>query len=805
MATSVLSDLRYGLRRLLRRPSFTLVVLITLALGIGINTAIFSVVNAVLLRPLPFPESDDVVMVWQASLPTKERVVPVSPANYFDWREQNEVFESTTAYLNWNLNLTGGDQPEKVRGSYVFPSFFDVLRVEPAIGRTFRPEEEQVGNDKVVVLSDGLWRTRFGGDPSILSRTMTLDDESFVVIGVMPPDFRFPNDEIQLWLPIAFEPDQISRGAQYLSTLARLRPGVGLEQARSNMDAIASRLEEEYPEDNRGWGAKVVSLREQLVGDVQPTLLILLGAVGFLLLIACVNIANLLLAQASTRQQEIAVRTALGASRGRLVRQLVNEAVVLALAGGALGLVLAARGTDLLVAMSAGTLPRGQEVGLDSTVLVYTLLLSLVTGLLFGVMPARESLKADLSSSVKEGGRGGAGIAGRRLRAALVVAEIGLAVMLLIGGALMLRSFAELRSQDPGFEPENVLSVAVSLPDATYDTPGEVIGFFRTAIEQLGERTGVERVGSISVLPLSGFAAYRRFTIDGRPATPGEEPSAGNNVVTPGYFETLKIQLVQGRTFTWEDGPEAPFVAAVSRSAAEAFWPGKNPIGERIRFGDAESDDPLRTIVGVVGDIKHTGLGDDPRPEVYVPLSQELRQEQTLLIRVQGSDPMQIVPSVRGEVAALDPDLPLSRIMSLEEVVSRSIDRPRFYTVLLNLFAVVGLILTMVGIAGMMSYNVERRTREIGIRMALGAKRGDVLVMILRHSLKLALIGVGAGVIGALLASRFLAAYLYGISTTDPMSFIAIPLLLLAVALLAAWLPARRATRTEPVTALRYE
>jgi predicted permease len=807
MSNILVQDMQYGFRRLLKSPGTTALVILTLALGIGANSAVFSVVNTVLLRPLPFEDPERLVALWQARQPEMEEAVPVAPANFLDWRAQSRSFEDVAAHVNWTFTMTGEEQPERVESTYVSPSLFRLLGTESAlIGRIFVPEEEQPGKDMVAVLGNRFWRERFGADPGVLGKTIKLDGDNYTVVGVMPAEFEFPRDTTDLWLPIAFLPEQaINRGAQFLSVMARLKPGVTIEAAQRDMETISRRLGVAYPETNKGWGVKILSLHEQTVGDVRPALLLLVAAVGFVLLIACTNVANLLLSQAVSRQQEIAVRTALGADRSRLVRQLLTESIVVSLLGGILGLLLASSGMKALFAMNSETIPRQAEIGLDGRVVLFTLGLSLLTGLIFGLVPALETTRRNLTGSLKEGGRGFVSSARQGVRSAIVIAEVALALIMLVGAGLMARSFLNLRAVNPGFDPEDKVTMKISLPDAQYDEPGKIAGFYRQLLEQLMARSEMRSVGAISFLPLEGSAAFRYFSLESQPPRPGEEPTVGESIVSPGYFQAMEIPLLKGRSFNWQDTLGTPDVAVVSQSAVEKFWPGRDPIGQRVKFGEVGDDSPWLTVVGIVGDVKHMGLGKETRPEVYVSFLQSPRPEMSLVAssdRMKGSD---VVKLVRNQVHTLNQDIPISDPMPLEQVVAESITGPRFYTVLLGILGLVALILTTTGIAGVMSHTVNQRTHEIGIRMALGAERWKVLRLMLGRGLRLAILGIGVGLVGALLLGRFISGFLFGVSEVDIPTFSGISLLLALVTLVAAYFPAARATRVSPVAALRYE
>jgi predicted permease len=798
---TLIQDLLYGLRMLLNKPGFGAVAVITLALGIGANTAIFSVVNAVLLSSLPYKDPSRLVTVLH------DESKPVAPANFFDWRDQNQVFESMAAAQYWTPNLTGVDRPEHLDALQLTAHMFHLLGVNPALGRTFIAGEDQPGNEHVVVLGHRLWQRQFGGDAGVVGQQITLDGEGYTVIGVMPPNFQFAPfwaTRAELWAPLNLATRIDDRGGQSLRVFARLKPAVTRRQAQAEMETIHQRLEQQYPESNKGLAVFVDPLLEKVVGKTRPALLILLGAVGFVLLIACANVANLMMAKATARQKEIAVRTALGATRGRIIRQLLTESVMLALAGGAMGLLLAAWGIDALVALSPSNLPRVQTISLDRYVLCFTLAISVLTGVLFGLAPALHASKLDLNEALKEGGRGSTEGKRSGVRRLLVISEIALALVLLVGGGLMIRSFLRLQSIDPGFNPRNVLTMTVSLAGSQHSTSTKRLVFFDELLGRIESLPGVQSASAINHLPLGGDTWGIGFAIEGRPLPPpGERPGAVYRIVRPRYFQTMGATLLEGRDFTERDNESASGVVIINETFARRHWPNEDPIGKRIRIAIDESGP--REIVGVVKDVKQREWTAEPQPEMYLPHFQAAAPRYLTLVVRANSSPLNLAAAVEGEVWAIDKNLPVSEVRSMEEVIAASIAQQRFNVLLLGIFASVALILAAVGIYGVMSYSVTQRTQEIGIRIALGAQTSDVLKMVVGQVMKLVAIGIGAGLIGAFLLTRLLSSLLYEVSATDPVTFAAIALVLTSVALLACYLPARRATKVDPMVALRYE
>jgi putative ABC transport system permease protein len=800
---TLLRDIRYGIRSLLKRPGFTAIALIALALGIGANTAIFSLVNAVLLRPLPFAEPDRLVWAW-GNIRGGGNRASVSPLDFLDYRAQNTTFEQFAASFSVPapLNLTGSGEPERLSAAGVTGNYFQALGVQPMLGRTFLLENEKPGSDQVAVLSYALWQKRFGGDPEILNKTVTLDGRSCAVLGVMPQDFSFPQSA-ELWVPINFDisPGMKQRKAHFLRPIGRLKAGVTLAQAQADTDAIARRLEEQFPDTNKSWNLRLVSLREQLVGNTRPTLFILFGAVGFVLLIACANVANLLLVRAAGRQKEIALRTALGAGRFRIVRQMITESVLLALAGGALGTLLAVWGVELLVKLSEGSIPPTAHVRIDGTVLGFTLLISVLTGVLFGLAPALRTMKLNLSESLKEGGRSGSeGGQRNRTRSVLVVLESAVAVVLLIGAGLLVRSLIQLQNVSPGFEAHNLLTMRVDLPREKYSTPDKSGDFFSQLESRLGGLPGVENVGLISELPLSGQPNDMPYTVEGRPPVSIDQSFDDDfRRVNRQYFSAMKIPLLRGRNFTEQEVRETAKVVIISELLARQVFPTEEPLGKRLVM--AMGNQPYE-IIGIVGDIHHRALESDPAAAMYMPTYSG--PWMNIVVRTKG-DPASLAAAVRKEVRAIDPDQPVAAVKTMEEWVDTAVAGPRYRTALLALFALVALLLASTGIYGVMSYSVSQRTHEIGVRMALGARQLDVLKLVVRQGMTLVVVGVALGLAGAIALTRVMSTLLFGVSAKDPVTFVIVAALLTLVAFVACYLPARRATKVDPLVALRYE
>ena len=811
---TILQDIRYGLRMLLKSPSVSIVATIALALGIGANTAIFSVVNAVLLRPLPYPNSDALMSLFEKD--QSRGVVQGSYAypNFFDLRAQNHVFDHIAAYHDSDFIMTGSGEPVHLQGGVVTADLFSVLGTAPLVGRTFLPDEDKpTETGRVVVLSERMFASRFNSDPNVLNHPIMLDGKSYTVVGVMPHGFEFPiqNEPLDLWTTIADDasgtsPITSQRGAHFLHVIARLKPGVSEAQAQAEVDAIAQRLEQQYPDTNTRKGIRLESALVALVGDIRPALLILLGAVACVLLIACANVANLLLARAMTRHKEMAIRSALGASRMRVVRQLLTESVLLSFAGGLLGLALAVWWSDLLITLGKKDIPRAIQVGLDWRVLGFTLGVSVLTGLVFGLVPALHSAKTELTESLKEG-RGAGGSARRnRVRGVLVVAELAIAVVLLVGAGLLIQSLWRLQHVSPGLQPQNILTFNVSLPDVRYPSEKQA-RFYGDLMTRVQSLPGIQSVSAVLPLPLSGDRFSISFQIDGRPVARKDEPSADMFVTEPNYFRTMGIPIIKGRDFEQRDEHKSTPVVIVTESFARQFFPGEDPIGKRIHPGIStwdNEDSTMREIIGVVADIRNRALNTEPKPAYYMPQSQ-VPFTQLIVVAKTATDPHSLITGVTREVRNMDQELPVFSIKTMEEYISASVAAPRFNTTLLSIFAAVALVLTVIGLYGVMSYSVAQRTNEIGIRMALGAQTLDVLRLIVKQGLTLVLIGLVLGLFGALALTRLLSTLLFGVTARDPATFVAIAGLLSLVAMLACYLPAWRATKVDPLEALRYE
>jgi putative ABC transport system permease protein len=818
---TLLKDIRYGIRSLAKHPGFALIAVTTLALGIGANTAIFSVVNAVLLRPLPFAEPDRLVYIWQTH-PLGKRLgieqLPTSNADFLDWQEQSNLFEGMSMLDSWGGNLTGGDAPEHIDGARVSVNLLSLLRARPLLGRDFTAEEAEPGKNRAVMLSHGLWQRRYGGDLNVVGQQIQIDGQVFTIQGVMGPDFVFPKnvglpdyfsfDRTDVWLPIALTEEQRkNRGSHHLGVVARLKPGVTLAQAQSQMAAISKNIEQQNPEEAKDWGATVNLVHEQVVGSSRKAILILLGAVGFVLLIACANVASLLLARATSRQREIAIRTALGAGRLRIMRQLLTESILLSLAGGTLGVLLASWSVKLLLTRSPGRLPRLTEIRIDTRVLLFTFAVSVLTGMLFGLVPALQASKTDLNESLKESGRSAMGGRGRqRARSMLVIVEVALSLVLLVGAGLLIKSFVRLQNVNPGFAPDHLLTVNLALPQTKYKDDAQIAQFFKQVVERVHALPGVEAAAAISHLPLSGQEELDDFTIEGRPSPidASQIQTADLRAITPDYFRAMKIPLLNGRSFSEQDRADTPYSIIIDEPFARRFFPGEDPVGKRLGEQGARTDHGFATIVGVVGGVKHTDLKTEARPTMYLVAAQSTWQYMTLVIR-SANDPAALAPLVRREVWAVDKDQPLSEITTMDQLFAKAVAPQRFNMLLVGLFATLALTLAAIGIYGVIAYSVTQRAQEMGVRLALGASSRDILALVIGQAMRTALLGVGLGMVAAFALTRVMSSLLFEVSATDPLVFTGLSVLLTGVALIASYIPARRATRVDPLVALRYE
>jgi putative ABC transport system permease protein len=812
----VLADFRHGLRNLLRNPGFACAAILVLALGIGANTAIFSVVNAVLLRPLPFRDASRIMQIWHIP-PAKSfpglTFFSVSPANFLDWRSQNHSFEEMAAIGGASFNVSGKGQPESIRGAAVASGFFSILRVEPVLGRGFSPEDDSPGAAHVIILGDSLWRTHFGADPGIVGRNLSLDGQTYTVIGVMSPKFRYPS-WAKFWVPLAWTSQQRAiRGNHNYMVIGRLKAGVQIDQAKADLSAISARLEQLYPEDDKGWGATARPLREEMVGDVRPALLVLLGAVAFVLLIACANVANLVLAKTLARKKEMAIRTSLGATRFDTLRHILAETMLLSLTGGALGLFLGQFVTTFIVKFLGDQLPRYAEIRLDSQVLLFTILLSLLAGALAGLIPSLRFSTTDLNEALKQGqSRGSSDSSGNTTRSLLVIAEVALSLVLLIGAGLLVRSLSLLRRVAPGFDPGNVLTVSIPVPRTKFPTAAGQISFFERILQQVRATPGVEFAGLIDDLPLDNGGSHQPISIEGQPVLPmADQPEVDVRLVSAGYLRALRIPLLRGRDISASDAAGSTPVVLISESLATRFWPHQDPIGRHLTLTFFPG--VAREVVGIVGDVKLDSL-DETRPvaTVYWPLDQitpppsETWRSFGMNLAVRTlSDPVNSVSSVTAAVHQVDPESPVADVATMNDLISQSVSPQRFNMFLLASFAGLALLLAAVGIYSVLSYNVRRRFHEIGIRMALGATHSNVLRLVVADGVKPILTGVAIGLAAALALGRLVTALLYGVHPADPLTFVVVALLIVAVAVLATVVPAYRATRVEPVRILREE
>jgi putative ABC transport system permease protein len=804
-------DVRFSLRMLRKNPGFTVVAILTLALGIGANTGIFSVVNAVLLRPLPYPDPDRLVQLWSSSSKWGGEHWQVAVGDFADIRDANRVFERLALFRQWPVNITGWGEPQRVPAARVSSEWFSVLDISPLQGRTFAPGEDQAGHEREVVVSYPLWQTMFGADPKLVGKTIAVDGKNYAVIGIMPSSFQFPGigeGATRLWIPLVLEPGEAkSRSAHNTEVVGRLKPGVRIDRAQGEMRDMSQRLAREYPETDTGWGLRVVSLHDDLVGEVRPALLLLLAAVGLVLLIACSNVSNLLLARGAARRREMAVRASMGASRSRLIRQLLTESVLLALAGGLLGLLVAVWANQTLRAIGPRDIPRLGNTGIDAWVLGFSFAVSLLAGVVFGLLPALRTSQLDLNAALKEGGgssaEGFALLRHRPARSLLLISEVALSLMLLVGATLVLRSFRRVVSVDLGMNPERVLSMYVMLPASRYGQSPQQAAFFRAAVERIKALPGVIAASAVNMRPLGGDMT-EGFNIQEHPfADPENLPDASMRMVSADYFRVLEIRLLRGRLFTDGETSSSPRVAVINESMARRFWPQATPLGQHLEIqwgGSAGSYE----IVGIVSNARDVAPTHEPKPEMYVPYWQLPQWAGALLVRTR-IDPLKMAAAVKGQILSIDKDQPVSDIQTLEQAFSETVAEPRFRAELLSLFAFLAVALAGIGIYGVMAYSVAQRTHEIGIRIALGAERSDVLRLIVTEGTMVTMFGVLAGWLGAFSLVRFLRNMLYGVEPTDPFTFVLAPALLVSISLLASYIPARRATKVDPMVALRHE
>ena len=803
------SDIRYALRTFARAPMFTVIAVATLAVGIGLNTAVFSVVHAVLLEPLPFPNADRLVTIWEHGKRTDRN--SVSPANFLDWKAQNRVFADIAAIADQRMTLRGAGDPVHVEAQSVTVSLFPILGLQPAQGRTFTEAEGRREAPNVAVISYGLWQRRFGGNPKLIGGAINLDDETYTVVGIMPPQFQSMeglfNKNSEIWTPMRLDPARDYRKAsgRYMVALGRLKDGVTLEEARAEMTAIAARLEQTYPAFNKGWRVNLVPWHTAQTSDVRPALVMLAAGVGMVLLIACANVANLLIVRASGRRREIAIRTAVGADRRRIVQQLLTESILLSVIGALGGLALAARGIPLLLSLSPKDLPRTADIGMNSAVLLFTLATACITGALFGLAPAFQASRLSVNDALRAGAQNIAG-SRQRFRNLLIVGELALSVVLLVGAALLVQSFMRLRAVDPGFRPDHLLTMAVGRSGNNARTDAQVTAYFREAIYKLRQLPGIESASAITFLPLDGLGSATGFTIEGQPAPePGKVPTCDVRMVSDGYFQTMGVPIIRGRDFNdREASSEAePLRFVISRSMADQYWPGENPIGKKITVAMKRTNVPGE-IIGIVGDIRHYGLDAAPRPTVYYPQAQLQIPFMTFVARTAG-DAAAAAPAVISTIRQMDPAQPLGEALPMDHYLANSMAKGRFEMVLLSVFAAIALLLASIGLYGVLSTLVAQRVPELGVRMALGATSANIFRLIVVRCLGLTVAGICTGVAAALMASRVASSLLYSIKPTDPMTYAVVATLLLVVSMLASYIPARRAMRVDPITALRYE
>ena len=810
---TILRDLRYSARMLIKSPGFTAVAVLSIAIGIGANTTVFSVINAVLLKSVPYNDPSSLALVWgdsrtESSLRKHNQV---SWTDIADIRSQTTVLEDVATYAGWFPIMSGAGEAERVPAIQVGDGFFKIMKGAPMLGRVFTPEEQVDGKDFVVVLGHGLWQRRFGADPNIVGKSVMLSGRPYNIVGVMGPDFRpLPSSlvapEGQFYRPVAENYDDEDRSARHLRAIARLKPGVTIEQAQSELSVIAQRIEQAHPLTNKGYGVAVVSITEEITGGIRPTLLMIFGAVIFVLLVACANVANLLLARATVRHKEITIRSAIGAGRGQLIRQLLTESLLLAVLGGGLGLLIATWGTSVVAAAGSKINPMFQDIHLDRRCLAFTVGVSILTGFIFGLAPAMQISKPNLAESLKETGRGSGPAASRnRLRSALVISEIAMTLVLLVCAGLLIRTVARLRNVDAGFNANNILAMSIGLPAAKYPKPENVIAFNKEIVERIAALPGVKAAGTTSVLPLSANFDGRGLAVEDHPKPRGEEITVDLYVTTPGYLQAMEIPLLSGRMITDQDTKDSPNVALINKTMAAQLWPNQDPLGKRIKFpGSDKNPQPWRTIVGTVTDVSQYALDKTPPMQIYLPHNQFPTSLNSIVVRTQ-NEPTAMIGAIRREIQAVDKDQAVFNVTTLEQLIGDSILIRRFFMLLLLVFAALALILAAVGIYGVMSYVASQRTYEIGIRMALGAQAHDVLKLIIGNGMALTLIGILAGLAGAFALTRLMAGLLFGVSATDAITFLSVSIGLTLVALLACYIPARRATKVDPLVALRYE
>ncbi len=803
---SILKDIRYSARLLAKRPLFAVVSILTLALGIGATTAIFSVVHAVLLSPLPYEKSDELVVIAGKNGALNLEQQPASIPDFEDWRGQSQSFEEISATRNMTFNITEGAEPERVNGARVSVNLFALLKARPVLGRDFLEAEGQPGSEPVAILSYRLWQ-RYGADPDLVGRSLGVDGGRYTVVGVLAQGIAYPLPETDLYVPFIPQKNELARGARSIRVIGRLKSGRSLAEAGAELEAISARAAQEFPVTNANWGAQVTLLREQVVGRVRPTLIVLVGAVCCVLLIACTNVANLLLVRAAARRKEFAIRTALGSSRRRLIRQLLTESLLLSLIGGMCGLFLAGWGVEAIIGISASSIPRADEIGINGTVLCFTLILSIVTGLLFGILPAIRSSNRNFGEALKEGGKGSAGgVLNHRLLRLMVVAEVSLALVLLVAAGLLVRSFITINQVDPGFDQKQVLSMAVSLSQNKYPDVEKQSVFFEKALARVGSIPGVEAASAVHRIPIFRLPSWTSFTIKGRPVEAGNEPNADSIIVSPGYFKTMGIPFIRGRDISERDVKDSPEVIVINQALADKFFPGEDPVGKFIQV--FPGGNRWREVVGVARNAKFVSLDAEINPAIYIPIPQNpyvnAMRGGFIVVR-SGSDPKSLLAAIKSEIRQVDDQMPVAQVRTMDEVISESLAQRRLSMSLIVVLAALAAVLAAVGIYGVMAYSIAQRTHEIGIRMALGAQPSQVVRMVLSEGVRLTMVGIGTGLIAAFTLSRFMSSLLYGVTAFDPATYASIVVLLTGTALLACFIPARKAARVNPIEVLHYD